>query len=106
MAVDAYEHALAIEPENISTKASLETARQKLQRTSTGPTTGTSSPFGDLDFSKLASNPALMNMAKEMLNSGALKDLMNNPAAKQMMQNYMSKGGKSNEGPSVEEEED
>lgn len=106
MAVDAYEHALAIEPENISTKASLETARQRLQRASTEPAASPSSPFGNLDFSKLAGNPALMSMAREMLNSGALKDIMNNPAAKQMMQNYISKGGMGGDGPSVQEEEE
>ena len=93
-AIDAYEHALVIEPENATIKTSLEAARQRFQRSGDKSTSNPASPFGDLDFNNLASNPALMSMAKEMLNSGVLKDLMNNPAAKQMMQNLMSKEGK------------
>lgn len=101
-AVQAYEQAIRIEPENAATKSSLDAARRQSDKA--GSRHSSSSPLGNLDFSKLANNPALMNMASQLMQSGALKDLMSNPAAKQMMQNMMAGKGAPSPASNVREE--
>src|SRR4051812_17747617 len=39
---------------------------------------------GGFDIASLMSNPALMNMASQMMQSGALNDIMNNPNVTEM----------------------
>lgn len=39
---------------------------------------------GGFDIASLMSNPALMNMATQMMQSGALNDIMNNPNVTEM----------------------
>ncbi|CEP10317.1 hypothetical protein [Parasitella parasitica] len=50
-------------------------------------------PGGMPDLGSLLSNPALMNMAKQMMDSGALNNLMNNPNIAQMAQQMMGGNG-------------
>jgi len=47
---------------------------------------------GGLDIASLMSNPALMSMASQMMQSGALNDIMNNPNVAEMAQNMMRGG--------------
>ena len=39
---------------------------------------------GGFDLGSLMNNPALMNMARQMMQSGALNDIMNNPNVAEM----------------------
>lgn len=102
-AVQAYEQALRIEPESGATKSSLDAARKQSEKASNRGSA--SSPLDNIDFSKLANNPALMSMASQLMQSGALKDLMNNPAAKQMMQSMMAGKGAPSPTSSAREDE-
>lgn len=90
-AVDAYEKGLELDPENATIKSSLATAKSKLgsvdrsaNEGSGSSTRGTDGAGGMPDLSALLNNPALMNMAQQMMQSGALDQLMNNPNIAQM----------------------
>lgn len=89
-AVEAYEKGLELDPNNATLKSSLATAKSKVssgsvERSAESP----SSAAGGLpnfgagggmpDLGSLLNNPALMNMAQQMMQSGALDGLMNNP---------------------------
>lgn len=90
-AVESYEKGLELDPNNATLKSSLATAKSKVntgsvERSAESPST---SPAGGLpnlgagggmpDLGSLLNNPALMNMAQQMMQSGALDGLMNNP---------------------------
>jgi len=114
-AVSAYEKGLALEPNNATMKSSLNTARNKARDNEVSPAArsaptpgagGMPAGFPDLsalggaggmpDLAGLMNNPALMNMAQQMMQSGALNNLMSNPAMQQMAQRMMSGGGPPN----------
>ncbi|KAI7818036.1 hypothetical protein BC939DRAFT_464109, partial [Gamsiella multidivaricata] len=116
-AVTAYEKGLALEPNNGTMKSSLATARTKARDNDVAPSArggaagagagGLPAGFPDLsalgggaggmpDLAGLMGNPALMNMAQQMMQSGALDQLMSNPAMQQMAQRMMSGGGRPN----------
>lgn len=114
-AVSAYEKGLALEPNNATMKSSLATARNKARDNEVTPAArsapspgagGMPAGFPDLsalggaggmpDLAGLMNNPALMNMAQQMMQSGALNNLMSNPAMQQMAQRMMSGGGPPN----------
>ena len=78
-AVEAYELGLELDPENATIKQSLATAKSKIgsvDRSGGDPSTGAG---GMPDLGALLNNPALMGMAQQMMQSGALDQLMNNP---------------------------
>ncbi|KAG0046111.1 hypothetical protein BGZ83_008706 [Gryganskiella cystojenkinii] len=117
-AVTAYEKGLALEPNNATMKSSLATARTKARDNEVAPSArggagagagagGMPAGFPDLsalgggaggmpDLASLMNNPALMNMAQQMMQSGALNSLMSNPAMQQMAQRMMSTGERPN----------
>ncbi|KAG4088771.1 TPR-like protein [Neocallimastix lanati (nom. inval.)] len=88
-AVKSYEKVLELDPNNASITQSLELAKSKATGGSTRSSDAGSSSagaggmpnLGNLDFASLMNNPAIMNMAQEMMkNPEALNNLMNNPA--------------------------
>lgn len=89
-AVEAYEKGLELDPENATIKSSLATARSKLgsvDRSASGGSSqgaGAGGAGGMPDLSALLNNPALMNMAQQMMSSGAFDQLMNNPNLQRM----------------------
>lgn len=116
-AVAAYEKGLELEPDNQTMKSSLATARTKARDNEVAPSArggpgaggaGLPPGFPDLsglggggaggapDFATLMSNPAVMNMAQQMMQSGALDSLLSNPAMQQMAQRMMSTGERPN----------
>ncbi|KAG9321327.1 hypothetical protein KVV02_006244 [Mortierella alpina] len=121
-AVTAYEKGLTLEPNNATMKSSLATARTKARDNEVAPSArggagagpgagagagGLPPGFPDLsalgggaggmpDLAGLMSNPALMNMAQQMMQSGALNSLMSNPAMQQMAQRMMAGGERPN----------
>jgi len=80
-----YETAIELDPENQSYKQNLEITEQKLRELPAGGGGMPGMPgglnLGGMDFSSLLSNPALMNMATNMLQ---------NPQMQEMMANMMS----------------
>jgi len=98
-AVKSYEKVLELDPNNASIKQSLELAKSKVASTenntrdsdagsSSGGMPGGMPNLGNLDFASLMNNPAIMNMAQEMMkNPEALNNLMNNPAIANMAKN-------------------
>lgn len=78
--VEAYERAKTLEPNNHGIEQGLSLAKEKLKSSPTA----SSSPSGTPDLSKLLSDPNMMDMAKNLMNSGALNDLLKNPAISQM----------------------
>lgn len=97
-AVDAYELGLELDPNNATLKSSLATAKSKLNTSSVersvpaeasaGAGAGGLPNFGGAggmpDLGALLNNPALMNMAQQMMQSGALDNLMSNPNVARM----------------------
>jgi small glutamine-rich tetratricopeptide repeat-containing protein alpha len=83
--VQAYSDALVLDPKNTSIESSLKTAKQRLESE-----IGSSSPSGpsgsgpNMDFGSFLNDPNMMNMAKNLMNSGALGDLLKNPNIAQM----------------------
>ena len=87
---------MELDPNNATLKSSLATAKSKLNTGSverSGPAE-TSAGAGGLpnfggaggmpDLGALLNNPALMNMAQQMMQSGALDNLMSNPNVARM----------------------
>ncbi|KAF9139386.1 hypothetical protein BGX30_008022 [Mortierella sp. GBA39] len=116
-AVTAYEKGLTLEPNNATMKSSLATARTKARDNEVTPSArsggagagagGMPAGFPDLsalgggaggmpDLASMMANPALMNMAQQMMQSGALNSLMSNPAMQQMAQRMMAGGDRPN----------
>ncbi|CAG8537345.1 13314_t:CDS:10 [Ambispora leptoticha] len=102
-AVDAYEKGLSLDPNNSILKSALGTAEQKVNEIKSGPRSSTDGGLpglgrgsGGLDFSTLMNNPQLMNMASQMMQSGAFNDLLNNPNIAEMANNMMRGGAPPN----------
>lgn len=85
---------MELDPENATLKSSLATAKSKANASSVAATGERSVPGagaggipgmpdfgagGMPDLGSLLNNPALMNMAQQMMQSGALDNLMSNP---------------------------
>jgi len=99
-AVKSYEKVLELDPNNATIKQSLDLAKSKAAASSESSTRGSDAGsssggmpggmpnLGNLDFASLMNNPAIMNMAQEMMkNPEALNNLMNNPAIANMAKN-------------------
>ncbi|RHZ61886.1 hypothetical protein Glove_345g39 [Diversispora epigaea] len=118
-AVEAYEKGLSLDPENQTMKSALAAAEQKISELKNEDTStdgnGTSGGGGDgggfgnfpglaglggggggVDLASLMNNPALMGMARSMMQSGAFNDIMNNPNLASMAQNMMRGGAPPN----------
>lgn len=78
-AVECYKKALELDPGNSSYQQNLDIADQKIKESGVRPA-GPGAP-GNMDFTSMFSNPALMNMATSM---------MSNPEMQQMMSGLMS----------------
>ncbi|GAA5940280.1 hypothetical protein JCM10213_008387 [Rhodosporidiobolus nylandii] len=115
-AVDAYEKGLELDPTNATMKSSLNTARSRLPASSSTPAAeegsvernapaagaGAGGAGGIPGFpgmgagmpglADMMNNPAIMNMAQQMMQNGGLEQIMNNPMMQQMM-NAMGGGG-------------
>ncbi|KAJ1675305.1 Small glutamine-rich tetratricopeptide repeat-containing protein 2 [Spiromyces aspiralis] len=99
-AIDAYSKGLELEPTNVNLQSSLNAAKTKLTESTSSvntretPTPGnaTSSPLGGMDFASMLNNPAIMNMARNMMNSGGIDTLMKNPAIAKMAENVKKTG--------------
>lgn len=79
---------MELDPENATLKSSLATATAKANAGTTVERSAESPAAGGLpnlgaggmpDLGSLLNNPGLMNMAQQMMQSGALDGLMNNP---------------------------
>ncbi|CAO3611230.1 unnamed protein product [Cunninghamella blakesleeana] len=99
-AVTAYEKGLELDPNNATLKSSLATAKSKIEgqsldRSANNNTRGMpgAGAGGLPDIGSLLNNPALMNMAQQMMQSGALDQFMNNPNMARMAQQMMGGGG-------------
>jgi len=110
--VKAYERALELEPNNGTIKESLQSAKQKANKTQTPPSTSTSTPSpshnpapkpkpqGMPDFSSLLSGlggggnggpgPDLSNLMNDPNFGQMAQQFMNNPQMMNMAQNFMS----------------
>lgn len=88
--VDAYMHAKELDPNDQSIEQGLKAAQEKLSKTNTS---GSSSPSNIPDISQMLRDPNMMDMAKNLMNSGALNDLLKNPAIAQMASSMFGKGG-------------
>ncbi|KAF9163389.1 hypothetical protein DFQ27_002916 [Actinomortierella ambigua] len=113
-AVEAYEKGLTLEPNNATMKSSLATARSKVRDNDVAPANRAGSPAGAgaggipglgglgggaggmPDLAGLMNNPALMNVAQQMMQSGAFNQLLSNPAMQQMAQRMMQSGERPN----------
>lgn len=103
-AIGAYEKGLELDPNNATLKSSIDAARNKinssgLERSTSPPAGGRGGGFpggvgGMPDLGSLLNNPAMMNMAQQMMQSGAFNDLMQNPEMMaNMAQQFMGGGG-------------
>ncbi|WBW73351.1 TRC complex (ER membrane insertion) TPR repeat subunit Sgt2 [Schizosaccharomyces osmophilus] len=110
-AADAYAKGLELDPSNDVLKRGLEAAKEQINPSSDveaqGSTTEQSRDAGaggmpDLgslfsggmpDLGSLMNNPAIMNMAQNMMQSGALNNLMGDPNIANMARNFQSGGG-------------
>lgn len=77
-AKESYQKALEIEPDNESYKNNLQLTEEKLaqQGVSNMGLSGTSGSLPNMDLSTLLSNPALMNMACQMLSDPNMQNMM------------------------------
>ncbi|EPY52792.1 SGT2 family TPR repeat protein [Schizosaccharomyces cryophilus OY26] len=113
-AADAYEKGLELDPSNDVLKRGLEAAKSQMNSSSdvdaqastteqsrdggaggTGgmPDLGSMFSGGMPDLGSLMNNPAIMNMAQNMMQSGALNNMMNDPNIANMARNFGSGGG-------------
>ncbi|KAG2171271.1 hypothetical protein INT43_002893 [Umbelopsis isabellina] len=102
-AIGAYEKGLELDPNNATLKSSIEAARNKinnsgLERSTSPPAGGRGGGFpggvgGMPDLGSLLNNPAMMNMAQQMMQSGAFNDLMQNPEMMANMAQQFMGGG-------------
>uniref|UniRef100_T1ILK5 Protein kinase domain-containing protein n=1 Tax=Strigamia maritima TaxID=126957 RepID=T1ILK5_STRMM len=88
-AKDCYEKAVTLDPENESYKNNLRIAEEKLKEANIG--SGVSSMFGmdsgQFNLSNLLSNPALMNMATQMMSDPNMQNLLGNILSNQSSNN-------------------
>lgn len=82
-AKESYEKALAMEPDNESYRNNLQLAEEKLAHL------GVNQSLPGMDLSVLLSNPALMNMARQMLSDPAMQNMMCN-----LMTGNVEEGGR------------
>lgn len=103
-AVSAYEKALELDGGNATVQNSLNAAKAKMGSVDRSAES-TSAPTGGLpnlggggmpDLGSLLNNPNIMNMAQQMMQSGALDNLMSNPEVARMAQQMMGGGGMPN----------
>ncbi|EPX72629.1 SGT2 family TPR repeat protein [Schizosaccharomyces octosporus yFS286] len=110
-AADAYAKGLELDPSNDVLKRGLEAAKNQVNSSSDVEARGStaeqprdagaggmpdlSSLFsgGMPDLGSLMSNPAIMNMAQNMMQSGALNNLMSDPNIANMARNFQNGGG-------------
>ncbi|GAA6063603.1 hypothetical protein JCM10212_006220 [Sporobolomyces blumeae] len=117
-AVEAYETGLELDPNNATMKSSLATARSRAPAaapdTSNSSVSRGSSPAGAAaggagsnplagfpgmsgggmpDFASMMNNPAIMQMAQQMMQGGNMERIMNNPAMQRMMESVQGGGG-------------
>lgn len=77
-AKESYQKALEMEPDNESYKNNLQVAEEKLAQPSMSNMGLGGSALPGMDLSSLLSNPALMNMARQMLSNPALQNMVSN----------------------------
>ncbi|CAG8443331.1 12337_t:CDS:10 [Acaulospora morrowiae] len=94
-AVEAYEKGLSLDPNNSTMKSALDAAKQRINETSVDNLSDRGTR-GGAPGTSLMNNPALMSMANQMMQSGALSDIMNNPNIAEMAQNMMRGGNPPN----------
>lgn len=87
-AKESYEKALAMEPDNESYRNNLQLAEEKLAHVGVNQALGGNALPG-MDLSALLSNPALMNMARQMLSDPAMQNMMCN-----LMTGNVEEGGR------------
>ena len=87
-AKDSYLKALEIEPDNESFKNNLQIAEEKLTQ-QFSRLRNSSSSIPNMDLSSLLSNPALMNMARQMLSDPTMQNMMSN-----LMTGNVEQGGR------------
>lgn len=80
-AKESYQKALEMEPDNESYKNNLQVAEEKLAQSNMSNMGLGGGTWPGMDLNSLLSNPALMNMARQMLS---------NPVLQNMVSNYMS----------------
>lgn len=87
----SYQKAIDLEPENESLRNNLQIAEEKLSQQSTAPSDygRTSAPIPNMDLSSLLSNPALMNMARQMLSDPSMQNMMST-----LMSGSVEQGGR------------
>ncbi|KAL6427244.1 hypothetical protein ACFW04_008681 [Cataglyphis niger] len=86
-AKESYEKALAMEPDNESYRNNLQLAEEKLAQL--GVNQNLPNMPGGMDLSALLSNPALMNMARQMLSDPTMQNMMCN-----LMSGNVEEGGR------------
>lgn len=77
-AKESYQKALEMEPDNESYKNNLQVAEEKLAQPSMNNMGLSGGTLPGMDLSSLLSNPALMNMARQMLSNPALQNMVSN----------------------------
>jgi len=99
-AINAYEKGLELDPNNATLKSSIDAARSKLsnssvERSASPPSSGFPGGAGGMpDLSSLLNNPAMMNMAQQMMQSGAFNEMLQNPEMlSNMAQQFMGGNG-------------
>lgn len=85
-AKESYEKALAMEPDNESYRNNLQLAEEKLAHLGVNQTMPS---LPGMDLNALLSNPALMNMARQMLSDPAMQNMMCN-----LMSGNVEEGGR------------
>lgn len=90
-AKESYEKALEMEPDNESYRNNLQLAEDKLAQLGVNMNLGGGGGPGipGMDLSALLSNPALMNMARQMLSDPAMQNMMCN-----LMTGNVEEGGR------------
>lgn len=90
-AIAAYKKAIELDPSNANVQAALKTAEAELSKSAVSANANEIPSSNGFDFASMMSNPNFMNMASQLMQSGALGDLMNNPNVAQMAQNMFAK---------------
>lgn len=90
-AKENYKKALELEPDNESLKNNLQIAEEKLIQNSNESVLNDHTPSNNsnMDLSSLLSNPALMNMARQMLTDPTMQNMMSN-----LMSGNVDQGGR------------
>lgn len=105
-AAAAFQKGLDIEPTNANLRNGRENALARITETTADPEPSTAAPAagnfdevlrslgggagggagpGGFDLAGMMQNPAIMNMAQQMMGNGGLENLMRNPAVNQMV---------------------